>query len=230
MKKKTVLKPDFDSVYVYYDNGNIFKKGKQTKDGSVFGAWNYYDRDENLREIREWFIIDDTAKINRVWFLNSEGDTLALRSQDRIFDQEEFVNDTLDFRNSHYNFVNFITPDTIAVSEYYFAYATVGSPLLREYDWEILVVVNKPDQELKRDFSNINKIELDSFFNANKDTLHRVESDYDPKHIAAFSQKFITPGEKTIRGYIIESPMNTCHLMGTKLQQKERFILKRRCS
>src|SRR5690606_18075879 len=61
VKKRTVFKSDFDSVYFYYNSGHIFKKGKRTKEGNVFGAWNYYDKNENLREIREWFIIGDTA-------------------------------------------------------------------------------------------------------------------------------------------------------------------------
>lgn len=204
VKQRTVPQTDFDSVYVYYDNGNILKKGKKTKDGKKFGVWNLYDKNEDLREIREWFLIEDTVRINRAWFLNSEGDTLAWRKEDRIFDQKEFENDTLSFRNSQYNFVKFITPDTIAVSQYYYGYATVGSPLLRDFDWEVLVVVNKPNEEINRDFSNLNEVELDTFFNVSRDATLKVKSDYDPKHIAAFSQKFSTPGEKTIRGYVLE--------------------------
>lgn len=89
--KKTIHKTDFDSVYYFYDNGTLFKKGKQYKENQKFGIWELYDKDSDLREIREWFTIKGKSRANRVWHLNKKGDTLAWRDQDSIYKQADFI-------------------------------------------------------------------------------------------------------------------------------------------
>src|SRR5690606_14593170 len=61
--KKTIHQTDFDSIYFYYDNGLLFKKGKQTKKNQKFGIWKLYDKESKLREIREWFLVDNHTYI-----------------------------------------------------------------------------------------------------------------------------------------------------------------------
>ncbi|MFC4722429.1 hypothetical protein ACFO5O_08850 [Geojedonia litorea] len=100
--KKTIHYVDFDSVYYFYDNGLLFKKGKQFEENQKFGIWKLYDKDSDLREIREWFTIYGESQINRVWHLNKKGDTLAWRYQDSIYQQPEFINDTTSIRFTVY--------------------------------------------------------------------------------------------------------------------------------
>ena len=202
--KKTVRKTDYDSVYYFYRSGNLFKKGKQTKQKQKFGNWNLYDKDSNLREIREWFTLKGSSQINRAWFLNRKGDTIAWRKEDKIFDQLEFVNDTLGFRNTNYNTFNFITKDTINIAEYYYAFANCGSPLLRDYSSKVKIIVDHSNS-LKKDFSNEKKVKLDTFYYAKIDTIHKLDfPGYDLEKVVAFSGKFKEPGQKIIRGYMIE--------------------------
>jgi hypothetical protein len=198
-------KNDFDSVVFKYDNGMTFKTGKQTFKENKFGIWNLYDRQGNLREIREWFVIKGQSKINRVWFLNQKGDTLAWRKQDKIFDQKEFVDDTLEVRSSSYNKFCFLTKDTISISQYFYAYANCGSPLLREYNSRAKVVLGKEKYNFNSDFSNDKEVKVDTFYNAEIDKLHKVSfPNFNLKYVTAFSGKFKTPGPKILRGYMAE--------------------------
>jgi hypothetical protein len=202
--KKNIHFAEFDSVFYFYKNGLLFKKGKQFKDNQEFGIWYLYDKNSSLREIREWFVIDGKSQINRVWFLNKKGDTIAWRNEDNIFPQKEFRNDTLAFRNTTYNTFKFITKDTIKNSEYYLAFANCGSPQLREYNSKVKIVVDNTNT-LKKDFSNVTSIKLDTFYYAKIDRIHKVQfPGYDLEKVVAFSGKFKKTGKKTIRGYLIE--------------------------
>ncbi|MFC5195964.1 hypothetical protein ACFPH8_11535 [Bizionia hallyeonensis] len=60
--KKIVHQANFDSVYILYNNGVLFKRGKQYKENQRFGIWELYDRNSKLREIREWFVIQGNLK------------------------------------------------------------------------------------------------------------------------------------------------------------------------
>ncbi len=202
--KKIIHKAEFDSVYYFYDNGVLFKKGKQYEENQKFGIWELYDRNSNLREIREWFVIRGKPQINRAWFLNKKGDTISWRKENYIFAQKEFENDTLGFRNTIYNTFNFITNDTLNLNEFYFGFANCGSPSLRDYNSKVKIVVDNTNS-LNKDFSNINNVKLDTFYYAKIDTIHKSEfKGYDLEKVVAFSGKFNTTGLKTIRGYLIE--------------------------
>jgi hypothetical protein len=202
--KKIIHKDDFDSVFYFYDNGHLFKEGKQDKNDREFGIWKLYDKDSHLREIREWFITAGKSRINRAWFLNKKGDTLAGRYDNNIFAQKEFKNDTLGFRNSSYNTFKFLTSDTIKVSQYYYAFANCGSPVLRDYNSKVMIIVDNTNT-LKDDFSNLKNVKVDTFYYAKIDTIHKTEfPSYDLEKVVAFSGKFKSPGKKTIRGYLDE--------------------------
>lgn len=202
--KKIVHLTDFDSVYYFYDNGVLFKKGKQYKKNKKFGIWELYDRSSKLREIREWFVIQGTSQINRAWFLSKNGDTLAWRKENNIFKQKEFENDTLGFRNTIYTTFHFITKDTLKKSEFYYGFANCGSPSLRDYNSKVKIVVDNTNS-LNKDFANINSVKLDTFYYAKIDTIHKTDfKGYDLEKVVAFSGKFKEAGQKTIRGYLIE--------------------------
>uniref|UniRef100_UPI000C294FCE hypothetical protein n=1 Tax=Confluentibacter lentus TaxID=1699412 RepID=UPI000C294FCE len=205
--KKTIHQTDFDSIYFYYDNGKLFKEGKQNKENKIFGIWKLYDKESNLREIREWFIINDHSLINRVWFLDKNGDTLAWNYENSTFDQKEFVNDTLDIRASSYDIFDF-NKDTISINEPVRAIAYCNSPQIREYNSQIRIFLNCESENLKSPFPNDSILRTDYYENLSKDTINQKWfSGIDPKkykYVAVFGARFKTTGEKLLRGYMEE--------------------------
>lgn len=203
--KRIKDKTDFDSVYIYYKNGNIFKKGKSRKNGKPFGIWNLYSKDSKLREIREWYVINGYSRINRAWFLDKKGDTLAWRYQDSIFKQKEFINDTLGIRYTNYNVIYF-KKDTLKYNESLRAYAYVRTPLLRNENSQALVLIaNSNSEKFNDDFSNETKVELDTFYNLTIDKENQKWfNNVDQKYFVTFGYHFENPGDKILRGYLLE--------------------------
>ncbi len=107
-------------------------------------------------------------------------------------------------RNSSYDKFVFLTNDTIKINQYYLAFAHCGSPLLRDFDSKIKVIVDNTNS-LNSDFSNINSVKLDTFQYAKIDTIHKADfGTYDLYKTAAFSGKFKNSGKKILRGLMIE--------------------------
>lgn len=108
--KKIVHLKNFDSVYYYYRNGNVFKNGEQLNEEQKRGKWLLYDQESNLREIREWFPFEGSYILNRVW------------------QQKEFINDTVGRRASTFDVVYF-NRDTIELNEPIRGYVEIFSNL-----------------------------------------------------------------------------------------------------
>src|SRR5690606_36289439 len=151
--KLTFKNTDYDSVVYKYDNGQVFKTGKINLNSQVIGTWDLFDKKGNKREIREFYIYENKPILNRAWFLNEKGDTLAWREEENIFDQKEFVNDTLAVRNSSYNFFEF-NKDTVDINEPIRGIAYCFSPRLEEYGSEIRVYLDTEKEKFNSDFSN----------------------------------------------------------------------------
>lgn len=202
--RKLIKKTEFDSIFYFYKNGNVFKKGKSRKNGKPFGIWNLYSKDGKLREVREWFIINKHSRINRVWFLNKKGDTISWRNQDSIFKQKEFINDTLGIRSTSYNVIYF-RKDTLEFNESLKAIAYLGSPLISEKNSQLIVLIGKSKNNFNSDFSNENEVKLDTFYNL---TIDKVNQKWFPnvkqKYFVTFGYYFESPGEKLIKGYMLE--------------------------
>lgn len=205
--KKTVKFENYDSLYKYYKNGQLFKKGKIQKNGKAFGIWNLYSNDGKLREIREWFVINGHSRINRVWFLDKKADTIAWRYQDSIFNQKEFVNDTLGIRATDYNGFKF-NKDTIYLNEPIRGIAYCNSRRIRDYDSQIRVFFHSENEDFNSPFPNDSVIRKESFGNLKTDSLNqKLFTHIDPKrygHIAIFGSWFKNPGKKLLRGYMEE--------------------------
>lgn len=205
--KKRVILENSDSLFYFYRNGQFFKKGKIQKNGKPFGIWNLYSRDGKLREIREWFVIDGHSRINRVWFLNKKGDTIAWRDQDSIFKQKEFVNDTLGTRATDYNVFDF-NKDTIYLNEPIRGVVYCNSRRIREYDSQIRVFLHSESENFNSPFPNDSLIRTDHFENLKTDTINQKWfTDIDPErygHVAIFGAWFKNPGKKLLRGYMEE--------------------------
>ena len=205
--KITFKNKDFDSVVYKYDNGQIFKAGKLNLKSQVFGTWNLFDKNGNKREIREFFIYEGNPKLNRAWFLNTKGDTLAWREEDSIFKQKEFIHDTLAERSSSYIFFEF-NKDTIRLNEPIRGVAYCFSPQLRDYGSEIRVFLDTEREKFNDDFSNIDEILQQGYYNLERDTFNQkwfadVKKE-NLKYIAVFGSWFDEPGPKLLRGYMEE--------------------------
>ena len=199
--KKTVHLTDFDSVYYFYDNGVLFKKGKQYKENQKFGNWELYDRDSDLREIREWFTINGKSIVNRVWNLNKKGDTIAWRKQDTIYKQVEFINDTIPIRNTIYDVVYF-NKDTIKLNEPIRGYVEIFSSVIRDYPSHVRAFIATDSVNYNYDFSNEKEVELAKFNDLSIDTINQKWfKGADFNKLAVIGLYFNSTGEKYIRGY-----------------------------
>ncbi|MFG6687517.1 hypothetical protein ACGK9U_13110 [Mariniflexile sp. HNIBRBA6329] len=200
--KKTVNLTDFDSVYYFYDNGILFKKGKQFKENQKIGIWKLYDRNSNLREIREWFTINGKSRANRVWHLSEKGDTLALRYQDSIYKQKEFINDTTYFRNTNYDIVYF-NRDTIKLNEPIRGYIEIGTRVLRHYpNYHVRACIATEDKNYNYDFSNTKQVKLDTFYDLTINTINQKWFEgANFNQLVVIGKYFDTTGDKTIRGF-----------------------------
>lgn len=203
--RKLIKNSEYDSVFYYYKNGNVFKKGKSRKNGKPFGIWKLYSKDGSLREIREWFVINKHSRINRVWFLNKEGDTISSREEDIIFKQKEFVNDTLGVRATSYNTI-YLKKDTIELDKPMIGLAYLGSPLISGKDSQLMVLIGQSKHNFNSDFSNENEVKLDTFYNLTKDKENQkwFKNVKQKKYFAVFGYNFDSPGNKLIKGYLLE--------------------------
>ena len=205
--KVTFKESDFDSIIYFYDNGKVFKTGKRDLNSQLLGTWNLFDRDGNKREIREFFIWNGKAMLNRAWFLDKKGDTIAWRYEDDVFKQEEFLNDTLTVRHTSYNFFRF-NKDTVRLNEPIRGVAYCFSPMLEDYDSEIRIIVDSENERFNSDFSNEDDISTQVFMNLEKDTSNQKWitniKKRDWKYTAVFGNWFESSGIKTIRGYMEE--------------------------
>ncbi|WP_375587448.1 hypothetical protein [Flagellimonas aurea] len=205
--KITYKKSEFDSIIYYYDNGNIFKKGKRDLNSQLLGKWDLFDRDGNKREIREFVVWNGKAQLNRTWFLNRSGDTLAWREEDEVFKQQEFIHDTLAVRYTTFNVFKF-NKDTIKLNEPIRGVAYCYSPMLEEYNSEIRVIVDSENESFNSDYSNEDEISVQVFSNLEKDTSNqkwfRNIKKRNLKYTAIFGNWFESTGPKTIKGFIEE--------------------------
>lgn len=205
--KVTYKKTEFDSVIYFYKNGLVFKTGNQDLNSKLFGTWNLFDSDGNKREIREFVIYEGKTGLNRVWFLSPDGDTLAWRHEDILFDQEEFMYDTLAVRHTSYNFFKF-NKDTIRLNEPLRAVAYCFSPLLKEHNSKIRVIVDSENNRFNSDYSNEDDIVIQVYSNLAIDTVNQKWfpniKGQQLKYTAIFGDWFETTGLKTISGYMEE--------------------------
>ena len=137
--------------------------------------------------------------------MDKKGDTLAWRYQDSIFKQKEFINDTLGIRYTNYNVIYF-KKDTLKYNESLRAYAYVRTPLLRNENSQALVLIaNSNSEKFNDDFSHETKVELDTFYNLTIDKENQKWfNNVEQKYFVTFGYYFENPGNKILRGYLLE--------------------------
>ena len=200
--KRTVHLADFDSVYFFYDDGILFKKGKQYRENQKIGKWELYDRDSDLREIREWFTIKGKSQANRAWNFNKKGDTIAWRTEDSIYKQTEFINDTIFFRNTIYDVI-FFNRDTIKLNEPIRGYVQIFSSVIRDQPSNIRAFIAKDSTNYNYDFSNDKEVNLAKFNDLTIDTKNQkwAGNGTDFSKLAFIGLRFDSVGDKYLRGY-----------------------------
>lgn len=204
-------KRDYDSVVYKYNNGKVFKTGKQYKNGDFFGKWNYYTREGYLSNTREFIIannsFDKGVRLNQVWFFNQKGDTIYYGNNTfNVFNQKEFEKESKGEKTSI--FVRFFYQpkgDTISIAEPLSCIAEDGFPLWEKRNSESYVVLAKEKYNFNKDFSNESEVKLDTFYCLEKDKENRgTLPDANQKHTVIFGRWFDTPGKKVLRGYMVE--------------------------
>ncbi|WP_306352560.1 hypothetical protein [Flavobacterium sp. '19STA2R22 D10 B1'] len=199
-------KKQYDSIVYFYKNRKIYKKGLQDLKQRKFGNWYRYTKEGYLSEIREYFIIENNFVLNRQWYIDKKGDTLWYANKFNRYNQKEFANDTLAFRNSSMIDFNFFSKDTIKINDPFAASVICNSPLLRKYNSQIIMVLAKEKNNFNSSFSNIKEVKLDTFYNLNTDKVNRIGfPKANPNYVVVFGRWFDKPGIKKLRGYMIES-------------------------
>jgi len=205
IKKKYHRKKEYDSVFLYYKNGIVYEEGKQKNNGLKYGNWNRYTIDSFLSDTREYFIIKNESILNRKFYYNKQEDTVWYAKKFNRYNQEEFLKDTLNYRNSTMNLFDFYHSDTIFINEPFTASIRCNSPLAREYNSEIMMLLAKETANFNENFSNESEVKLDTFYSLNIDETNRVNfPDANFNYVAVFGRWFKSPGEKLLRGYMRE--------------------------
>lgn len=201
--------PEYDSVIFYYKNGNIFKNGNMRLDGKKFGKWLFYTIDGEQSEIREYFYVKGQTILNRNWFIDKSGDTLWISKERNAYKQKEFTGDTLISKNSTMVLFDFFSKDTINIDEPFAASVRCNSPLGRDYNSQIVMLLAKEKYNFNDDFSNEDNVKLDTFPNLlnDKDNWENFPSSTSEqkRYISVFGRWFDKPGKKILRGYMLES-------------------------
>lgn len=128
---------DTDFEMKYYDSkGNLLSFGMMNKDSLKIGKWVDI-RDDSLKNVYEYLIIEDDEYLNQHWVVNENNDVL----------DGHFVDD--------YNI-----KDTVLLNDVY-TFRFVLHPLFSTSS-EFLLLYS---DQLKDDYSNFNKVEMDTIKN-----------------------------------------------------------------
>lgn len=182
VKKKWDEQEDY-YLSEYYSNGYIKFEGF-VKDSVRIGTWNFYKNNGFIDKRKEYMNVHGGSYLNQVYNLNNNGDTL-------------------------YNGSSFISirtvKDTIVLNEPFQATAFVEVEFFKTKDSYIKVVVANVKENFTHDFSNEEEIKLDVFNNLSLDTTNQKWfPGVNKRHTAVFGKKFNSPGDKMVRGYVIE--------------------------
>jgi hypothetical protein len=143
-----------------------------------FSIANGYIKDS----IVEHIIIDGIEYANQIWLVNKSNDTIGG------------------------NYYIPLIKDTTKLGEVTRLRFTLVEPSI-SYDTEMYILVPIKDEELKKDFSNLFEIELDTFRSLKNDGIPHPELsnlDLPLNHISEFGYEYSTSGKKRVRGAIVE--------------------------
>ncbi|NAS12672.1 toxin-antitoxin system YwqK family antitoxin [Poritiphilus flavus] len=162
----------------YHSNGNLRKIGKLYLDSLKIGKWKFYERDGNLKDIREYLLIDGKSYLNQRWIFNVDGDTIGG------------------------NYFELKMKDTIAQGQGNRFHFFLKEPLF-SYKSESYVLMPKEGQKVEKDFSNQYSIEWDTINSIG--TKYRFNEELRVRNhdiiLDAFAKE---KGKMNLRGIIVE--------------------------
>lgn len=153
-----------ESIF-YYSDMVVKEKGKYIKNNKI-GKWKYFRRDGTLDKVFEYINLKGEQYTNQGWYFDTNGDTLK-------------------------EFGNFYT---IKLSS---NVTKINNPILLDFTYKPLLAIN-PDviicfsTKLEHDFSNLNKVKLDTIFLQNTS-------------LENFKLIFKSRGKRNLRGFVKES-------------------------
>lgn len=151
--------------------------------------------------------IEKGYRLNQKWYFNKDSDTVYYGSKEfNIYDQKEFLEDPNMVKRSIFvRFKFFPEGDTLNISEPFRAFAEDAFPFWKDKGSESYVVLAKEKYNFNIDFSNEHLTKCDTFFNLEHDKQNvQFFPNADKKHSIVFGRWFDTPGEKILRGYMVE--------------------------
>jgi hypothetical protein len=204
-------KMNYDSVVYYYDNGRVFKTGKQDLKHNLYGKWNYFTKEGLLSDTKEYLVLNNKSSkgsiLNQEWYFNQKGDTMFYgNNKFNIYKQKEFESESKGEKTSR--FVRFVfgnKSDTVSITTPFICVAEDGFPTWGLANSESYIVLAKEKFNFNKDFSNEMKVKLDTFYCLAKDKKNGNKfPKADPRHTVVFGRWFDTHGKKTLRGYMVE--------------------------
>lgn len=186
IKEKRFYYNDSIKAILFDVEGRKHSSGLLLKDSLKIGKWNYYNENGFVEKIGEYILVKGEQYLNQVWLLNQNKDTL--------------------YGGGHYR-IDF-AKDTIGIDEPFQAVAYLYVPQFDKKSngkSESMLLLNKQNTLFNRDFSNERDVALDTFYNLNRDELNRpFFPNNNPNYTLVFGKWFNSPGEKKIKGYILE--------------------------
>lgn len=178
----SIMRTDFDTT------GIRDKEGIIRPDGKAIGDWSYYDNDGILSSIKQFKIINQKVYLNQEIYLNKKGDTL--------------------YQGSHFFSVYSTSKDTITLGNSYNMYLRLYIPLYKNRDSKTYVLLGD-GENFNSDFSNESIIKKDTFYNLTEDVKNQRWFEKDKfEYTVVFGKKYFTPGNKTLRGVLVEYFVN----------------------
>lgn len=162
-----------------YNKSGVLVEEGQLKENSEIGKWNYYDiEDDYTKKIREVFYINGKSHLNQEWELNKKGDTTG----------------------GH--FFHIRTSSPMELDHQLLSFEIDQLPYFKESTFFIFI----PDQGNKQfaeHFSNEREILQDTLAGFVKsDNGYKYQDG--KKNVIDVFLDYETPGEKTVRGIIVE--------------------------
>lgn len=163
-------------------SGNIICSGNLDSKLIRVGKWDFFSNGKVI-VTKEYKNINGEQYLNQSWHLNKRGDTIST--------------------GTHFELL--FAKDTITFNEPLRAVAFLDNPLFEKSKSEILVYLPADSVNFNKDFSNFSDIKLDTFYSLAIDKINQKWlKDEDINLTAVFGKWFKTPGEKSVRGIIVE--------------------------